>query len=115
PQPNGEIPETAVARLKEIGQWLKINGETIYNTTAGDFPAQSWGAATRNGNDLYIHILDNSVSEITIPINDKITDARTFPDNIPVNVQTTDSGTILIDGLPSRNVDDFIIKLQLRK
>jgi len=33
PRPDGTIPEEDTAILKEIGSWLKINGESIYDTT----------------------------------------------------------------------------------
>lgn len=32
PQPNGELPGMALQRMKEIGAWLKLNGEAIYGT-----------------------------------------------------------------------------------
>lgn len=32
PDEDGQIPETAVERLREIGEWLKVNGQAIYNT-----------------------------------------------------------------------------------
>ena len=32
PTAEGEIPEPVVERLKGIGQWLKLNGEAIYET-----------------------------------------------------------------------------------
>ena len=30
PQPDGCLPEVAVQRLKEVGEWMKVYGETIY-------------------------------------------------------------------------------------
>ena len=32
PDPNGELPEPAVQRMKEIGKWMKVNGDAIYGT-----------------------------------------------------------------------------------
>lgn len=32
PKPDGTLPEEAVTRMKEIGAWMKANGEAIYNT-----------------------------------------------------------------------------------
>ncbi|HSA02306.1 MAG TPA: alpha-L-fucosidase, partial [Candidatus Paceibacterota bacterium] len=32
PQPDGQLPAAAVERMKEIGAWMKVNGEAIYGT-----------------------------------------------------------------------------------
>ena len=58
PQPNGEIPAVALKRLKEMGEWTKKYGETIYGTTAGDVPVQPWGVTTRKDNRLFVHIMN---------------------------------------------------------
>ena len=34
PKPDGTFPEESVQRLKEIGQWMKVNSEAIYGTQA---------------------------------------------------------------------------------
>ncbi len=115
PQPNGELPATAVERLKEMGQWLKIYGNTIYDTTAGDFQAQPWGAATRRGDTLFIHILDNSLNEITLPIKGNVANAHLFDSDTTIKTSKTDSGEILLTNLPERDVHDLIIELQLKK
>lgn len=58
----GEIPEPSVERLAEIGKWMKMNGESIYGTTASPFKELSWGRCTkkvsRNGATLYLHVFD---------------------------------------------------------
>jgi alpha-L-fucosidase len=32
PQPDGRLPTGALVRMKEIGDWMKVNGEAIYAT-----------------------------------------------------------------------------------
>ncbi len=49
PKADGTIPPESLARLREIGQWLKVNGASIYGTAASPFPQQpAWGRFTRS-------------------------------------------------------------------
>jgi len=58
PTAEGVIPEQFTERLRGVGQWLKINGDSIYGTKAGPFQHLSWGCATRKGDRLYLHVFD---------------------------------------------------------
>lgn len=114
PQPSGELPATAVERLKEVGQWLNTYGDTFYATEEGDFPAQEWGTSTRKGDKLFIHIFDPSVTEVTLPALDcKIKSAETFDGRSKVKYTKNGDGTITLhtgpipDGCP-----DYIIELK---
>ena len=110
PQPNGELPATALARLKEMGEWLRKYGDSVYGTTAGDIQAQEWGVTTRKGNRLFVHIFDLKEKELTLPLTCKVTKAYTFEDKKDVAFEKNDGGIILkFDAVPSGI--DYIVEL----
>jgi alpha-L-fucosidase len=63
----GAVPEPCVDRLEALGDWLAINGESIYGTQASPFPQEfSWGRMTRKRGRLYLHILNWPRSPLTL-------------------------------------------------
>ncbi|WP_214072380.1 alpha-L-fucosidase [Mucilaginibacter sp. dw_454] len=46
PKSTGEIPQPIVDRLKDMGDWMKVNSEAIYGTTASPFKKLGWGRCT---------------------------------------------------------------------
>jgi len=55
PRGDGSVVEFESEVLKEIGAWLKTNGEAIYGTEASPFREDyAWGKSTRKGNKLYL-------------------------------------------------------------
>ena len=67
PMPTGEIEPRQVARLKEMGDWLRQYGASIYGTRGGPFRPGAWGASTSKGNTLYVHILKWDGEKIALP------------------------------------------------
>lgn len=65
PQPNGELPEAAVVRLREMGEWLTKNGETIYGTRSAIMKPQEWGVATEKGDKIWLHIFPDKIKQLT--------------------------------------------------
>jgi alpha-L-fucosidase len=57
PRPDGRIQEEFQVRLLAMGEWLRVNGESIYGTTASPFARLPFfGRATVKGNQLFLHV-----------------------------------------------------------
>ena len=66
PRADGAIEPAQVARLKEMGSWLKQYGTAIYNTHGGPYTPNDTFATTRSGKKIYLHIF-KPVGQLTLP------------------------------------------------
>lgn len=61
PMGSGRLDPEAVRIYRALGEWLKVNGESIYGTVRSPLREQpAWGAvsAGKDGTTLYLHILE---------------------------------------------------------
>jgi len=56
PKADGTIPAPSVKRLREIGAWMKMNGESIYGSERCPFGGGMVGLTTAKGNTVYMHV-----------------------------------------------------------
>jgi len=50
-------PDDAAQALEEIGKWLRVNGESVFDTSPSPFDRMPFfGRATARGNTLYLHL-----------------------------------------------------------
>lgn len=76
PDGDGAIPEPAVRILERIGEWMQVNKEAIYGTSASPFQSLDWGYCTQKQGRLYLHVFDRPASgKIELPIKNKVTAA----------------------------------------
>jgi alpha-L-fucosidase len=67
PMMDGRIEKRQVDRLKEMGEWLKVNGDAIYGTKAGPFLPDSMMAATRKGNKINLMLFKKVGDQLVLP------------------------------------------------
>ena len=97
PRPDGTIQPEALVRLHEVGRWLAIYGRTIYGTRGGPVRPQTWGATTRRGDTVFVHVLDWSDDVLAIPaIGANVERATSFRSGANLAFAQTESGVTLV-------------------
>jgi alpha-L-fucosidase len=69
PTADGRIPVIMQQRLRDMGDWLAVNGEAIYETEGLKEPYQ-WSAGKRPDKKDANYMADYSISKMVIPTND---------------------------------------------
>ena len=113
PQPDGCLPAVAVQRLKEMGEWMKTYGETIYGTRGGRVSPRDWGVTTEKDNKIFVHILNLKDRSLFLPITDK--NAKRAVDYVSrkaVKMQKCQGGVLItLDSVPT-DVDK-VVEIQM--
>ena len=116
PKGDGSIAAPQVKILREVGEWLCRNGESIYGAgSAPFFPLHLGGGATIKGNNAYIHVMFWPGKEMCIAgIKNKLLKAKFLATGEQLKFEQ-DKDRIFIRNLPSRAPDpiDTVIALKL--
>ncbi len=113
PQPDGIIQLEFQERLRAIGDWLTVNGESIYGTTYGPVQRMASARTTAKGKRVFIHVFDwpSSVFEVN-GLEAKVISARLLANGQPLRFRQTE-GKLHID-LPSQPPDPNVSVIALR-
>ena len=77
PDASGHIPDHAQQVLHGVGAWMRVNGESIYGTTASPFAKLAWGRATQKPGVLYAMVFDwPQDGRLLIPMLGEVRSAR---------------------------------------
>lgn len=67
PDSLGVIPSDFMARLQDLGKWLKPIGESVYGTRGGPYSPSSSYVCTSKGSKLYLHIFKFDGDTLALP------------------------------------------------
>jgi len=136
PDSHGEIPPESVKRLAEVGDWMKVNGAAIYDTTATPFgeefgkpvetvdgygkkrPASSgdvWRATKKTGHIYLIVFKWPTEGSFTVPASkEKLTGASLLADpSAKLSIVQDEKGTT-VSGLPQKAPDAIASVIDLK-
>lgn len=117
PMPDGRIEPRQVERLREMGDWLKRYGQTIYGTRGGPLRWNVSGPApvttTHKGKTLYVHVLDWEGDFVKLPpIGARVLSSSVLTGG-SVNVRQSDEGITIAVDRRHRHGIDTIVALEL--
>lgn len=117
PTREGEIPAESVRLLKEVGAWMRVNGESIYGSQSSPFPRLPWGRCTSkpdgSNTRLYLHVLDwPAEGKLLVPgLVNKVLSVETLAGNMRLEVTPTPGGPVV--QLPTSSPDPVCPTLRM--
>ena len=118
PTSEGLIPEPSVIRLKEIGKWMKVNGESIYGTSASPFRKLDWGRCTAKPGKLYLHVFDWPANgKLEVPgLRNKVKKAYLLAEKKHELAVTREDKDKVVITLPPKSLDaiDTVVVLEIK-
>lgn len=67
PHADGSMPEEALKAWKEMGEWMKHSGESVYDVQGGPYPEKANQPVTLKGNrTMYVHLLPGFQADATV-------------------------------------------------
>jgi alpha-L-fucosidase len=104
PQPDGVIQPEFQERLHAIGEWLAVNGESIYGTTYGPVQGLASVRTTAKNKKIFVHVFDWPSSALEIGgLEAKVVSAHWLATGQPLKFHQTEA-TLEIE-LPAQAPD----------
>lgn len=117
PKANGKVPYEISQRLLEVGQWLEVNGESIYKAEAFDLPENQhdWGKITYKEiahgiHRLYLHVYNwpyNSQLQLT-GVTTQAQKAFVLSDKLQMPLKLKHQEVLTSIELPAEHPDNLI-------
>lgn len=115
PRTDGTVPPESVERLRQIGDWMQRNGESIYGTVRASAEWMNFGRATQKENRLFWHVARWYGEELWVGgLKTKVLQARILGTDQPVLFeQTFEPDRLRLYGLPPEPPDELVPVIEL--
>jgi alpha-L-fucosidase len=123
PTGEGVIPEPSVERLAEVGDWMKVNHEAIYGTSASPFDKLDWGRCTKKvtpaGVTLYLHVFNwPKDGKLIVPgLKNKVAKAYLLKSGFMgshKSLETANAGSGVVVSIPAMAPDQYSSTIVLK-
>ncbi|MCH2131379.1 MAG: alpha-L-fucosidase [Pirellulaceae bacterium] len=114
PTAGGIIPQPSVDRLAAMGDWLEVNGDSIYATTASPFEKPDWGRYTKKPGKLFAHVFDwPEDKRLSVPVpGDRVDRVYLLSkvDHLPLSiVKSPDRIVVTLPATPPDLIDSVVV------
>jgi alpha-L-fucosidase len=112
PRPDGQIDPEQAQVLRDVGDWLKLYGQSIYATRGGPYLPGDFGVSTFHDKTVYLHILHATGKTLSLPaLPAKILSCSSLTGGDANCTQTGTSVEVTLSGNP--DTVDTIVALTL--
>lgn len=121
PTSEGEFPPESIDILSKIGQWMKVNSEAVYGTTASPWGLFTWGRCTKKatpkGASLYFSVFEwPTDGKLVIPgVKNSVVSAKLLANGQKVKAVLSKDGNLTLT-LPATAPDQIatVIRVDVR-
>ena len=113
PQPDGTIQPEFQERLRAIGDWLAVNGDSIYGTSYGPIQGVNAIRTTAKRETIFVHVFDWPTTTLDLSgLNKKVISAHLLATGQPLKFRQSETG-VQVD-LPSQAPDPNVSVIAFR-
>lgn len=114
PTPQGTIQPEFQERLLAMGNWLKLNGASIYGTTYGPLQNLPWGKSTGKGNIIYLHVFDWPQGQLVLTgLRGRVTRAALLATGHALRFRQTGDGLSIAIPHPAPDPVDSVVAIRV--
>jgi alpha-L-fucosidase len=115
PNPDGSIRREEVERLRAIGEWMTVHGESIYGSQRSELHGAMLGQWTRKGNIGYLHMFHYPGREAVVPlVATRVRSAELMGPGTKLHVRTEYNGRVVFSGMPARPPLPYMNTIKVR-